>query len=326
MRISLVLQTVPLAALLAASACAEPQASEPQASEPEGSCPPYAGGAGPDASPFGFHPAGVSAPGYASSGFGDAQQIGVRWHRPPLYAFWFLVEPELGDRGYDWRQLDQQFGAVPRWFRVLANIAPDDPRSPRRRTLLRSYVPVDVKKHAAFVRATVERYDGDGIADMPGLASPIRHWQVGNEPVAELSGFADLQRITCRAVKEACADCVVVIAGAAGFPRDYVRQFDAIYGPILAGLGGRSVDVFDFHWYGTAGGDYRLRDAATGEDVYEHIRGVLAAHGFPADLPIWITEMGSYSGGPWEPASRSRLSVSTPPAFSGATSIPLPGA
>ena len=44
--------------------------------------------------------------------------------------------------------------------------------------------------------ATVERYDGDGLEDMPGLSNPIKHWQVGNEPnVQRWSDFAALQRM-----------------------------------------------------------------------------------------------------------------------------------
>lgn len=32
-----------------------------------------------------------------------------------------------------------------------------------------------------WVRALIERYDGDGTNDMPGLAGPVRYWIVGNE-------------------------------------------------------------------------------------------------------------------------------------------------
>jgi hypothetical protein len=58
------------------------------------------------------------------------------------------------------------------------------------------------------------------------------------------------------------------------------------------------VDVFDFHWYGTATGEYRFTDTATSEDALTHVRAALTANGFSANLPVWITEMGSYSGDP----------------------------
>jgi hypothetical protein len=41
--------------------------------------------------------------------------------------------------------------------------------------------PRDAQGWAAFVEAVVERYDGDGIDDMPGLTRPVRVWQVGAE-------------------------------------------------------------------------------------------------------------------------------------------------
>jgi len=101
----------------------------------------------------------------------------------------------------------------------------------------------------------------------------------------------------------------VLIGGVAGFPADYVAGFDALYAPILAELNGQGVDVFDFHWYGAAGGEYRLADAITGQDVLDHIRATLVASGFSSTLPIWITEMGAYSGDPaaaWLPAQTER--------------------
>lgn len=35
--------------------------------------------------------------------------------------------------------------------------------------------------YRSWISALVERYDGDGASDMPGLRSPVRHFQVGNE-------------------------------------------------------------------------------------------------------------------------------------------------
>ncbi len=36
-------------------------------------------------------------------------------------------------------------------------------------------------EYAAWVAAVVERYDGDGIDDMPGLLLPVRHYEIGSE-------------------------------------------------------------------------------------------------------------------------------------------------
>ncbi|MEK7817288.1 MAG: glycosyl hydrolase, partial [Actinomycetota bacterium] len=250
-------------------------------------------------SPFGFHPAGVSRKDYPDSGFKDARNIGVGWAREGVYAFWFLIQPDLEKQEYDFSRHDSQWSAVPENIRILANIAPQAGRRDEGRLKPGSWFPVDEAKYRAFVTATVERYDGDGASDMPGLKNPITYWQVGNEPdQSRRSDFAVLQRLTYEAIKEACPGCQVLIGGVPGGPRNYLKNFDEHFAPILAELGGCCVDIFDFHWYGNATGDYRLRDTATGEDVVEHIRATLAANSFPSDMPLWITEMGSYSGDP----------------------------
>lgn len=244
-------------------------------------------------SPFGFHPAGVAKPGYTNNGYGDALNIGVKWTRQGVYAFWFLVQPDLNKQEYDFSLYDQQWSAVPKGMNILANIAPQGPID-EGYCLPGSYLPVDEQKYIAFVKATVERYDGDGVDDMPGLTNPIKYWQVGNEPNIAKSGFADLQRITYTAIKEACPDCIVLIGGVPGMPPvdQYITNFNQRYKPILDALAGKYVDVMDFHWYGNATGDYR-----GAKDVYNHIRSVLNADGF-SSIPFWITEMGAYSGDP----------------------------
>ena len=245
-------------------------------------------------SPFGFHPAKVTKIGYADNGHNDARTIGIKWTREGIYAYWFMVQPVISDPTYSFTAYDQQWIDVPTDMRILGNIAPQGPID-EGYCKPNSYLPIDEQKYIAFVKAMVERYDGDGIDDMPGLANPIKYWQVGNEPNGLKPGFADLQRITYTAIKEVCPDCTVLIGGVPGMPpaSTYVSNFDTQYKPILDALGGKYVDVMDFHWYGAATGDYR-----GAREVYDHIRSVLQADGFAADLPIWIAEMGAYSGAP----------------------------
>ncbi|MBI5074430.1 MAG: Ig-like domain-containing protein [Nitrospirae bacterium] len=243
-------------------------------------------------SPFGFHPASVEKQGYTNNGYGDAQNIGVTWTRDGVYAFWFLVQPDLASEAYDFTKYDKQWSRVPSGTHILANISPQGPID-EGRCLAGSYFPVDEQKYVAFVKAVVRRYGGDSYA-ASGLAAPIKYWQVGNEPNNVKSRFADLQRITYTAIKEVCPDCMVLIGGVPGMPpvADYLSNFDQHYKPILNALGGNYVDVMDFHWYGNATGDYR-----GAKEAYDHIRSVLEADGFPS-MPFWITEMGAYSGDP----------------------------
>ncbi|MBU4267666.1 MAG: Ig-like domain-containing protein [Acidobacteria bacterium] len=254
-------------------------------------------------SPFGFHPASVAKQGYYNNGFGDAANIGVTWTRDGVYAYWFLVQPDLADPAYDFTQYDRQWSRVPVGMNILANIAPQGPID-EGRCLPGSYFPVDEQKYVAFVKAVVRRYGGDSYA-AAGLDAPIKYWQVGNEPNSQKRGFADLQRITYMAIKAVCPDCMVLIGGVPGMPpvSDYLANFDQHYKPILDVLGGKYVDVMDFHWYGNATGDYR-----GGKEAYDHIRSVLGAGGFHA-MPFWITEMGAYSG---DPISRDQMHFDYP--------------
>lgn len=45
-----------------------------------------------------------------------------------------------------------------------------------------AYVPKDMAAYIAYVKRVVERYDGDGVDDMPGLLRGNHLWEVDNEP------------------------------------------------------------------------------------------------------------------------------------------------
>lgn len=263
-------------------------------------------------SPFGFNPANVFIQGYPNNGFVDASNIGVKWHRGGLYVFWFMVQQDINIPTYDFTKYDGQWKKVPEDINILANIeiAPTPLISPRenkdrnlseREKALKyvkegSFLPTDEEKYVAFVHAAVERYDGDGIDDMPGLKNPVKYWQVGNEPPRGLTNYAEFLKLTYDAIKESCSDCTVLIGGVPGMPPVslYLSQFDQSYIPILNKVAelGKSFDIFDFHWYGNADGDYK-----GAEEVYNYIKQKLDALGI-SHGEYWITEMGAYSGDP----------------------------
>ncbi|MBF0432501.1 MAG: T9SS type A sorting domain-containing protein [Fibrobacteria bacterium] len=253
---------------------------------------------GTEESPFGFCPAVVNIDGYLK-GYADAQNIGVTWTRPTIYAFWAVVQRDLKDTTLDFKSYDNTFGNVPVGMHIMGNIsaAPamgnfTDYLSPG------SYFPTDSVQYIRFVKKLIDRYNGDGINDMPGLITPIKYWQVGNEPNTRKTDFAGLQRITFTAAKEVDTSVSILLGGVPGFPGDYIKYFDETYEPMLTELDGGYFDILDFHWYGTAYGDYRLKDSKTGKDVLEHIQSSLKSHGYAENLPIWISEMGAYSGSP----------------------------
>ena len=54
----------------------------------------------------------------------------------------------------------------------------------------------------------MERYDGDGVDDMPGLLAPVRHWVIGGEwtgfwPSGSAQDYLELLELTRTAARDA---------------------------------------------------------------------------------------------------------------------------
>jgi len=254
------------------------------------------------APPIGIHPASINHPHYLENGFVHAHNIGINMTRESLYAFWTLVQPNIQSPLYNFQSYDLQWFSVPANITILGNISPQPLIEDQGRLLPNSWIPIDIPAYKEFVKAVVERYDGDGIDDMPGLINPIQHWQIGNEPNLSnqlrslRSDYATFHQITYEAIKEANPNAFVLMAGVAGFPESYMRGFDKFYPSVLKELNGKYIDGFDFHWYGNAFGEYQFVDTVTGQNVLTEIRKTLANCGYSENLPIWITEMGTYAG------------------------------
>ncbi len=254
-------------------------------------------------SPFGFHTAktiptslkGKPKPDSRDSinFYEDAQYIGVTWERPGLYCHWIVIQPEKNDIKnsiFHWELNDDTYRSIPETMCILGNIGLPERVYPNSWQLTESE-----EDYIHFVKAVVERYDGDGIDDMPGLQNPVLYWQVENEPDphGDWQGYAHIQEITYKAVKEVCPTCTVLLGGMTG---GGIPVFKKFYEPILNKLQGEYIDIFDFHWYGNAFGDYRGVNP-----VYEVVRKGLDKNGF-TETEIWTTEIGTYSGSPlrWE--------------------------
>ena len=260
----------------------------------------------PADSPFGFHPASVNNRDYRY-----AQDIGVVWDRGGLYLMWVLVQPDI-TKSYNWQRFDEYFRILPYGMMPFKNITvahdgmvdvPDRRRRPGRKRLKQvdvsnhlegtSYRPKDKDAYSAWVMAAVERYDGDGIDDMPGLHTPAKYWQVDNEPPRLREGYTDLVLITSKAIKEADPQAKVLIGGLqlpCGEERK-IRNYYRTQAPLLKELNGRAIDIVDFHWFGLAGEWKMLPEAM------RIVKDDLKKYGFH-NTPIWFTEMGTYSGKP----------------------------
>ena len=85
--------------------------------------------------------------------------------------------------------------------------------------------PCSMDDYKNFLIKLVDRYDGDGANDMPGLTKPIIYWDIMNEPEFKMffkgseEDFVEIFNFSSKVIKEKQPDAVIVMAGAAGmFP------------------------------------------------------------------------------------------------------------
>jgi hypothetical protein len=196
--------------------------------------------------------------------------------------------------------------ASDRWFAALGSLEAVVVISPwpSARTALYtpSYVPRDMTGYAAWVQQVVERYDGDGVADMPGLIANVAAWEVDNEPdlhhtVAPRGAASDARpeqfetpseyaRVlvaTAAAIRRADPSALVLSAGiyrpmteeGAGYLRDVLAEPGAL----------DAIDAVSIHCY------------FAGESLEIPHRAMLAARAAAPALPIWVTETSVPSEG-----------------------------
>lgn len=166
-------------------------------------------------------------------------------------------------------------------------------------------LPVDEAAYAAWLTATVERYDGDGVDDMPGLTTRVASWELGNEiegpcggELADAASYVSLLKTSYSIIKAADPTALVLNAGALeivgmnGLPIEKTITF---WKTFFALGGAEYADIFNVHYNRER---YGISDTL---DVYEEhlvfFRNLLDANGHDA-TPMWLTEFGTYVGSP----------------------------
>ncbi len=230
-----------------------------------------------------------------------AQHAGIAWVRWPTS--WADIEPRnTTPAGFNWTTLDADLLAAARHgLKVILTI---DGNPGWAATYGQAGI-IDLaplSEFVEFVRALVERYDGDGQNDAPGSPT-VQHFEFYNEP--DVYGvyrwgdngdkYAEMLCAAYPAVKAASPRAKVLMGGIA---YDY---FTEEYGPfvrefldrVLTAGGGRCMDYMVFHYYPWFG--FRWEPYGPGiSGKTEYLRGKLREHGV-GHLPIMITEAGFFS-------------------------------
>ena len=194
------------------------------------------------ASPFGLDYVFVHSPGARDRKLVDGvcEKVGLRWVNFARVE-WSAVEkrpPRDGKHAYDWSDVD---GAVKAWQRngvhIMMSLRFHSPwataprndsefvylKGPAKWLALSGADYLPKPEHAndqrEYVRRLVERYDGDGVDDVPGLLFPVLHYQVGNEYSNELfwagtvQEYGRLLREFAGAARSASPDVKVILSG-----------------------------------------------------------------------------------------------------------------
>jgi len=232
--------------------------------------------------------------------------IGAAWARPHSGPFaWGWIEPKKGE--FD-------FGPVDEWVEkaqenkvaILATIWPyadwDQEQChssscevasedqfypwgeiggiPKSRCM-----PCSPEDYKAFLSKLVERYDGDGIDDMPSLLIPIRYYEILNEPEMKEPDltfykgteeeYVEILKLSNEAIKSVCPECKIVQGGAAGIRSDMLSYWEKIFD-----LGGADYfDIANIHYINL--GDLNTLNVKDFKKLMQEKN---------IDKPIWVTE------------------------------------
>lgn len=195
---------------------------------------------------------------------------------------------------------------------AMSQVVPGDP------TTAYSGFPKDMSAWIDFVNKVVERYDGDGINDMPGLTIPVKYWQIEAEWlwqwVDTKENLVEFLGQTSAVIRQTDPAAKIISPAFTGIaylalvdgmiPEGYVEAGDNTDSPIqvtadmiintpeynearnnveyLLDEGRYYFDIVDFHTY--------TREASIITPQKEWLKNTTVGMGY--DIPIWTLENG----------------------------------
>jgi hypothetical protein len=158
--------------------------------------------------------------------------------------------------------------------------------------------PDDWTAYQDFVTKLVERYDGDGLDDMPGLLYAVKHWEVMNEPdltdmgdgrldfyKQDAAAYGELLVKTYSAIKTADSSANVLIAGAAGGNETFLGFYTEVFNKVPEAK--TSFDVGNIHCISNDREDLNFNVSA--------YKKMLTKAGV-TNKSIWVTEAEQMDG------------------------------
>jgi hypothetical protein len=227
----------------------------------------------------------VFAGGYESaysSRFGiGARGPDVNNYSQDLGSYWARLPVDVNETNYN--NVNMLFTAVDNSVRTYqsAGVVPYGNINPRAVSTW-----ITAEQFASAVSQLVERYDGDGVDDMPGLLYPIKVWEMINDyssssPAShpERALFIEIFRQGAQAIRNVCVDCLVAY--------DPFNREDTI--ALLNTVSANNIDILAYHTYAPLD-----KPKTAGSELY-----LLNLTNYLADLgltgkPVWATEYAFY--------------------------------
>ena len=234
-----------------------------------------------------------------------ARALGAKLVRSNTAVYPYLDQRRLAGKDFDWSRADRWVGAVQaEGLDPILMLGP----WPGNRTasFTDHYLPDDLDAYDRYLARVVERYDGDGVEDMPGLLRPIHTYEVDNEPdLHHTAPPSDAPRSKPTGDFETPAEYAQLLVRSsaaihAADPEAFVLS-GGMYRPHTAP--GRAYLQAVLDWPGAlAAIDGLSLHCYLDEDGLDHVTATLAtARELAPGLPLWITETGVPADGrkPW---------------------------
>ena len=245
----------------------------------------------------------ISNIGIAESRFGELTEMhdermrgkDNQWVRPHPGPFvWNKIEREQGN--FSWQEADEYVVyAQDHNQTILATIWPYanwEQKSCKRKKARSPFgkhfskylsKPCSMENYKIFLINLVDRYDGDGNNDMPGLTKPIIYWEIMNEPEFKMffkgtkEDFVEIFNFSSKLIKSKQKDAVIVMAGAAGMFPENKKYWNSVLPKIKDNF-----DIANIHHISTPEG------GCDKEFWVDEFAVLLKSTNI--DKPIWVTE------------------------------------
>lgn len=167
--------------------------------------------------------------------------------------------------------------------------------------------PSDWTAYEKWLTAVVKRYDGDGKDDMPGLKTPIKYYEIGNEPdltkdpvtgegtvfyLGSPENYAELLQKSYTTIKAADNKFQVLIAAPASIQSEFVKFWERVFStPKIANY----FDIANVHCLSAPNQDRNDPTSISANDLnVTFYKNFLSGHNITK--PIWVTEAENIQG------------------------------